>query len=259
MIHLGSLVELFMIKKIIVYTDGASRGNPGRSGWGAVVVDPEGYTWELGNAKKHSTNNAMELSAIAAALQTILNNPTLSNTLKHDSQILIHSDSSYALNGIQYWVSGWQRRDWKTKEGTPIKNKEIWQEILRLQKEVGAKKIQWIHVSGHAGIPGNERCDKIATDFADGVTPDLYNGPTKDYSVDTTPPSSADLEKASARKKKKKSKKGGYYLSFVHGQCRVHKTWGECEQIVKGVRGAKFQKVADAEEEAEVRAKWGVS
>ena len=111
---------------------------------------------------------------------------------------------------------------------------------------------------GHADIPGNERCDKIATDFADGVTPNLYAGPTASYDLDFEPPTTADLAKASARKKKKKSKKGGYYLSFVRGECRVHKTWGECEQMVKGVRGAKFQKVADAEEEAEIRAKWGV-
>lgn len=240
------------MKKIIVYTDGASRGNPGRGGWGAIVVDPNGYSWELGDSASRTTNNAMELSAIAAALQSIIDNAL------HDAQIYIYSDSSYALDGIQGWVFGWQRNGWQTKDGNPVKNKGIWQELISLQKEIGAKKLHWNHVPGHADIPGNERCDKIATDFADGVSPNLYSGPTSEYDVDFTPPTQADLAKAATRKKKKKSKKGGYYLSFVRGECRVHKTWGECEQMVKGVSGAKFQKVADAEEESEVRAKWGV-
>lgn len=240
------------MKKIIVYTDGASRGNPGRGGWGAVVVDPKGNSWEIGDAASRTTNNAMELSAIAGALECILHNGL------QDSQISLYSDSSYALDGIQGWVFGWQRNNWQTKDGNPVKNKEIWQKIVELQKAIGAKKIEWNHVPGHANIPGNERCDKIATDFADGSPPHLYAGPTAGYDLNYEPPSTADLAKAAARKKKK-SKKGGYYLSFVRGECRVHKTWGECEQMVKGMSGAKFQKVADAEEEAEVRAKWGVS
>lgn len=241
------------MKSILIYTDGSSRGNPGPGGWGAIVSIPQESTIELGGSQAATTNNAMELTAIVEALTW-----TLDNAPK-DTQILLFTDSQYAKNGLEGWIFAWMRNDWQTKDGEPVKNQALWQRLIRIQKELGKNRLQIVHVPGHVDIPGNERCDAIATSFAERNQPTLYSGATADYSVDLTPPSPgllAEKRAERAKTKQKRSPKTGYYLSLVGKRLERHATWAECEARVKGVPGAKFKKVADTTEEAEQLRKW---
>lgn len=142
-------------KRLIIYTDGAALGNPGKGGYGVVML------W--GNARKemaegfeHTTNNRMELLAVIVALETIK---------KPDIKIHIYTDSKYVCDAIEKkWVFGWQRAGWKNK-----KNVDLWQRFLHVYKE---HDVQFHWVKGHAGIKENEVCDKLATGMA-------QNGPWK--------------------------------------------------------------------------------
>jgi ribonuclease HI len=231
------------MNNIIVFTDGASRGNPGPGGWGAVVAFPN-FVQECGGGEAHTTNNRMELLALIEALDFI------SKKDSSDTPIEIYLDSRYVMKGVQEWLSGWQRGGWKTKAKKDVLNRDLWERLaIVLEKVEKNHSIEWKHVGGHIGIPGNERVDEIATQFADNKKVDLYFGPLEKYSVDLS------VTKGTIEKKKKKSRsdKPAYsYVSSVNGKIETHKTWAECEKRVKGVSKARFQKALSKAEEAEI-------
>ncbi len=145
-----------------IYTDGACSGNPGPGGWGTRIEFSDGQVQELGGAEGATTNNRMELQAAIAALEYVQDwEPT--------DTITLHSDSQYVLKGITQWIKGWKRKGWKTAQGKPVLNKDLWQVLDGLNSPT----IRWQHVKGHAGNPGNERCDAIATGFAAARPPRL--------------------------------------------------------------------------------------
>ena len=152
---------------ITIYTDGASVGNPGPGGWGAIIIDDDDTVREIGGGETHTTNNKMELTAVIRALKSI-----------STSEAVIYTDSEYVLKGITEWIHRWQQKNWKTAGRKPVLNQDLWQELLTLTQD---KKLNWKLVRGHSGIPLNERCDEIATEFANGIKPVLYHGPRDKY------------------------------------------------------------------------------
>ena len=231
------------MNKVIIFSDGSSKGNPGPGGWGAVVASDDKVK-EIGGGEKHTTNNRMELLAAISALETV------ENTKK---EIILNTDSSYVINGITKWVHGWQKNNWKTKQKEDVVNKDLWERLIGVSF---GKKIKWNHVGGHIGVPGNERCDEIANAYADGEKIKLYNGKFSDYEIDLT-----DTKGSSVKKKSKSnSKVKAYsYLSLVNGVFHRDSTWAECEKRVKGVKGnVKFKKSVSAEDEKEIMRMWSV-
>ena len=137
-----------MTDAVIIYTDGACRGNPGPGGWG-VILNYKGKIKELYGAEMHTTNNRMELMAAIQALES-LTRPCL---------VQLNSDSSYVLKGITEWMPNWKKRGWKTAAKTPVKNEDLWR---RLDAALSKHKIEWKWVKGHSGDTGNERADALA-------------------------------------------------------------------------------------------------
>ncbi len=185
----------------------------------------------------------MELTAVIEALRSLSQEK---NTL-----ITIHTDSRYVLRGATEWLSGWSANGWKTKTKEDVLNKDLW---VSLQKEMEGKTISWVHVHGHVGVSGNERCDEIATSFADETAIVLYKGSVEGYSVDL----SVTKQYAEGSSKKKSTRKGiAYsYVSEVKGRIMTHDTWKECEDRVRGVSGARFKKAMTKEEEADIINQW---
>jgi ribonuclease HI len=160
-----------MTLMITIYTDGSSRGNPGPGGWAAIIMD-EVRVVELGGAEEHTTNNRMELMGAISALEYV-------DTLAPD-KIELHTDSEYVMKGITQWVSGWQKRGWRTASKKPVLNQDLWQKLILASD---GKDIDWKYVAGHSGHAYNDRCDEIATSLADGVSITLYNGARTSYKL----------------------------------------------------------------------------
>lgn len=139
--------------EVIIYTDGACRGNPGPGGWGAVLMFGP-HRKELSGAEPLTTNNRMELTAAIRALAA-LNRPC---------SVALYTDSQYVRNGILEWIEQWKRRDWRTADRKPVKNVDLWQ---ALEQEIERHRIEWHWVKGHAGVPGNERADQLANEAID--------------------------------------------------------------------------------------------
>ena len=137
-----------MTDTVIIYTDGACRGNPGPGGWG-VILNYKGTIKELYGAEKHTTNNRMELMAAIQALE-ILTKPC---------SVRLNSDSSYVLKGITDWMPNWKKRGWLTAAKTPVKNEDLWR---RLDAVIAKHKVEWKWVKGHSGDTGNDRADSLA-------------------------------------------------------------------------------------------------
>lgn len=152
---------------ITIYTDGSSKGNPGSGGWGAIIFDGENVR-EIGEREEKTTNNRMEMTAAIKALKNIPEN----------SEIEIHSDSAYLINGITVWIKKWQKNNWRTKNKKAVLNKDLWEKLL---VETEKRKIEWKKVLGHSGHKFNERCDEIANGFAGGEKVKLYNGLKQGY------------------------------------------------------------------------------
>jgi ribonuclease HI len=233
------------MSQIIVFTDGSSRGNPGPGGWGTIVSFNEKVV-ELGGFEDDTTNNRMEMSAAREALSY------LHEYASPGDQITVHTDSNYLINGITKWVFGWAKNGWITSQKTEVENRDLWEALMLLVK---GKKIKWIHVDGHAGVPGNERCDEIATGFADDTDVKLYNGTLGDYGIDLQQTTNDGQQKSS---KKKSSAKAYSYLSLVNNVFKKHQTWAECEKEVKGKKGAKFKKSISLEDEKMIIKSWGI-
>ena len=233
-----------MKEKITIFTDGSSRGNPGPGGWGAIICENNKVT-ELGGRENLTTNNRMELFGAIKALSLIKSD---------DGEIVLNTDSSYLINGITKWVCGWQKKCWKTSLKEGVVNRDLWEKLIGVSEN---KKIKWNYVSGHSGVPGNERCDEIATAFADNKKPELFEGKKNSYKVDLADLAGSSIKKTSSGSKKNKSVAYSY-LSLVDGVLRKHKTWADCEKRVKGVKGGvKYKKAISEEDESQIMAEWG--
>jgi ribonuclease HI len=145
-----------------IYTDGACTGNPGPGGWGVVVYFSDDSTYELGGKAAQTTNNRMEMQAAIAALEFFAES-------EKPETITLYTDSEYLINGVTKWVKGWKKKGWKTAQGKPVLNQELWEILDRLN----TPQVKWQYVRGHAGNIGNERCDAIARAFANGKAPYL--------------------------------------------------------------------------------------
>jgi len=230
------------MSKIVIFTDGASKGNPGPGGWGAIVAD-EKLVEELGAGESNTTNNRMELRAAFDAL---------AHAAKWSAtHIDIYTDSSYVIGGATKWGSGWRRNGWITSTKQSVSNRDLWEPFLNLLDEIAAT-MRWHNVGGHVGIAGNERVDTIASGFALGAPIRLYSGPRAGYGIDIanmTVDESLQQKKSETRSRAKM--KAFSYISEVDGEVLVHKTWGECEARVRGKK-ARFKKAVSAEEEAQI-------
>jgi ribonuclease HI len=137
------------VSVVEIYTDGACRGNPGPGGWAATLQVGE-HLRELSGAEAQTTNNRMELTAVIRALEA----------LKRPVKARVHTDSEYVRRGITEWMASWKRRDWRTADKKPVTNRDLWE---RLDQLAAQHEIEWKWVPGHAGVPGNERVDRLAT------------------------------------------------------------------------------------------------
>lgn len=142
---------------VVIYTDGACRGNPGPGGWG-VVMSSRGQLKTLKGFAPDTTNNRMELVAVIEGLRA----------LKRTCQIELNTDSKYVMQGINEWMINWKRNGWKTAARKPVKNVDLWQQ---LDDEVRRHEIQWRWVKGHSGVEGNEQADQLANEAIDEALP----------------------------------------------------------------------------------------
>jgi len=167
-----------MIKqdKVTIYTDGAAKGNPGRAGWGAVIIfhndklkveSEKLKVVEIGGNAEHATNNQMELTAPIQSLKYLK-----SNMSKRHFDIEIVSDSKYVILGITEWIFNWQKNNWRNAANKPVVNRELWEELYELTQEL---KPKWTYVKGHNEDKYNDRADLIATSFAEGEPVGLKN------------------------------------------------------------------------------------
>ncbi len=135
--------------EILIYTDGACRGNPGPGGWAAVLESGLHYK-EIYGGDLNTTNNRMELVATIEALKSIKT---------PDSRIKLYTDSVYVKNGVTQWIKNWKKNGWKTAAKKPVKNMDLWLLLDEIQQR---HDIEWFWIKGHAGHPGNEKADQLA-------------------------------------------------------------------------------------------------
>ena len=141
------------LKKVVIYTDGACRGNPGNGGWGAILNYNDKIK-EIKGFASNTTNNIMELTAVIKSIEL----------LKEPCQITVFTDSKYVQNGISTWIHGWKKNGWKTSNKKSVKNKNLW---LALDNQAAKHNISWEWVKGHSGHPLNERADELANQAID--------------------------------------------------------------------------------------------
>ncbi len=162
------------IISVTCFVDGASKGNPGPGGWGAVCIfersDKVFLIQELGASAAHTTNNKMELSAVICTLDFLKNLQKMAKL--SDFSIMIASDSTYVVNGSTQWLDGWKRKGWRTASKDPVLNQELWEQIDGYKEHFGSR-LSFSKVKGHAGHEHNERADEIAGLYAEGETPTL--------------------------------------------------------------------------------------
>jgi ribonuclease HI len=141
------------LPQVEIYTDGACRGNPGRGGWGALIRSGAREK-ELSGGEPLTTNNRMELLAAIEAL----------NALKKPCRVALYTDSSYVRDGITKWIHGWRKNGWRTSDRKPVKNAELWQQLVEAAEP---HRVEWHWVKGHSGHPENDRVDALACAAAD--------------------------------------------------------------------------------------------
>ncbi|MEO0368446.1 MAG: ribonuclease HI [Pseudomonadota bacterium] len=134
--------------QLVVYTDGACRGNPGPGGWGALLLFGD-QRKEIYGGEQNTTNNRMELTAAIKALET----------LNRSCSLTLYTDSQYVRKGITEWIDNWKRRNWKTASKQAVKNADLWRVLDEL---VQIHEVSWVWVKGHSGDEGNEAADQLA-------------------------------------------------------------------------------------------------
>jgi ribonuclease HI len=142
-----------MNARVVIYTDGACRGNPGPGGWG-VVLNYQGKRKTLRGYAAETTNNRMELTAVIEGLRA----------LNRSCEVEINTDSKYVMQGINEWISNWKRNGWKTAARKAVKNSDLWRQ---LDEELSSHKVDWKWVKGHSGVEGNELADQLANEAID--------------------------------------------------------------------------------------------
>ena len=150
--------------KVTLYSDGASRGNPGPGGYGTILqyTDRAGVLHEkvISEGFRETTNNRMELMGVIAGLEALLK----------PCRVDVWSDSQYVIKAFNdHWIDGWKKRGWKKADGKPVLNEELWKRLLLAAEP---HEITWHWVKGHDGHPENERCDALATAAADALSSD---------------------------------------------------------------------------------------
>lgn len=145
-----SAEEATALSAVTIYTDGGCKGNPGPGGWGVVLLAGK-HRRELKGAEPATTNNRMELRAAIAGLAA----------LNRRCRVTMVTDSEYVKNGITSWIVGWQRNGWRTKDKQPVKNAELWQELLA---QANRHEVTWRWTKGHANDIENNRCDELANE-----------------------------------------------------------------------------------------------
>ena len=143
------------MKDVIIFTDGACRGNPGPGGWGALIKFDIAQK-EIFGGQNNTTNNQMELSAAIEGL----------STLKEPCNVELFTDSRYVMDGITQWIQNWKINNWKTSSKKEVKNKELWQKLDQLMTY---HQVKWRWVKGHSGDPGNETADLLANMGIDSI------------------------------------------------------------------------------------------
>ncbi|MCX7570611.1 ribonuclease HI [Tumebacillus sp. DT12] len=137
------------MQEVIIYTDGACSGNPGRGGWGAVLMYGE-HLKEISGGDSQTTNQRMELQAAVEALKL----------LKKPCKVKLHSDSAYLINCFKSrWYVSWEKNGWVNSKKEPVANRDLWEPLIEMYR---MHKIEWVKVKGHAGVKWNERCDELA-------------------------------------------------------------------------------------------------
>lgn len=139
--------------QVIIYTDGACRGNPGPGGWGAIMRFGD-HEKRLNGAETTTTNNRMELKAAIMAL----------GALKRGCPVDLYTDSQYLRRGVLEWLEGWKQKQWKTAGRKPVKNRDLWE---ALDTEIARHQVNWHWVKGHSGDEGNELADALANEAID--------------------------------------------------------------------------------------------
>ena len=144
------------MEEVTIYRDGACSGNPGPGGWGAVLMF-QGNQKEISGGAKNTTNNIMEITAVIEALKL----------LKESCKVKIYSDSAYVVNAFnEHWIEGWIAKNWQNSKKEPVKNKELWQELISLKNK---HQVTFIKVKGHSTNKFNNRCDFLATSAAKAI------------------------------------------------------------------------------------------
>lgn len=136
------------MKQVVIYTDGACKGNPGVGGWGALLRHNK-HEKSLCGGEFDTTNNRMELTAAIKALEA----------LSEPCAVDLYTDSQYVRRGILEWMASWKRRNWRSSNGSAVKNKDLWQALDNAQQK---HQVEWHWVKGHAGNEGNEKADELA-------------------------------------------------------------------------------------------------
>ena len=143
------------MKRVEIFTDGACKGNPGPGGWAAILRMGK-HEKEISGSDPDTTNNRMEMTAVIRGL----------NALIEPCEVEIHTDSKYVMDGMTKWVDGWQKRGWKNASKQPVRNKDLWHELI---EAASRHRISWTWVKGHNGHPENERVDSLASAAAEGA------------------------------------------------------------------------------------------
>lgn len=141
------------MKRVEIFTDGACRGNPGPGGWAALLRMGK-HEKELSGGEADTTNNRMEMTAAIRALEALI----------EPCEVVLHSDSKYVLDGMTKWVAGWQKRGWKNSSKQPVRNADLWHELIAAAER---HRVEWVWVKGHNGHVENERVDALACAEAD--------------------------------------------------------------------------------------------
>ena len=145
------------MEKIVIYTDGGCRGNPGIGGWG-VWLHYKDYDKKLKGSELNTTNNKMELTASIRALQALKSN---------EITVDLYTDSKYVIQGINEWIDAWKAKDWKTANKKPVKNVDLWKQLDTLNQKFS---VSWYWVKGHSDDPGNDMADRLANEAMDEIS-----------------------------------------------------------------------------------------